>query len=70
MVQWTKRAKTNALDNHADFSRRGSLTMIGSALEISYHASDALPFPAPSFFSFHRETAAARGHPALRFLGM
>jgi hypothetical protein len=27
-------------------------------------------FFAPSFFSFHRETAAARSHAALRLLGM
>src|SRR6185437_1639494 len=30
----------------------------------------ALQFLAPSFFSFHRETPAARSHAALRFLGM
>ena len=58
------------------------MTTIGSTLETAYHACDcmerssmipsgrALPFLAPSFFSFHRETAAAHSRVALRFLGM
>src|SRR4029077_4835422 len=74
--------KQTQLENHVDFSASWRSEDDRQHAVNRYQACDgmqrssiipngcALPFLAPLFFSFHRETASARSRVALRFLGM